>query len=352
MQYYVLKEKLQYLLDCKVFFDNMYLGVKLDDFIWEKCPMNNHIILKEFEKADAFPTRNIHLISELCRAFSCTSRDFTLFKHEEADESTDIKEIEKQMSAPLDYDITHFRDREKRHYLHCTDDEYKTIEKRLTWERTKEDPNSFIDIEDYVFDTLANFPPGEPIFLDILFQKCNNRIKSVEEYRKIIDKLVKNNPNLKIRRYNHEVYYRTVNLTCLDMSINLQNIVPHKYMQDYGWYYTGYDLLNRIGLSAMMPKYTEIASNSVDKDITDDELMIKVYVPKTHITEENRLYLLINDVLEMIDNPCINSSNPYDIIRMFISDNRMCPETLYEIADKFYPEKVAEKLEICLKDSQ
>lgn len=240
----------------------------------------------------------------------------------------------------------------KRHYLNCTDDEYEKIEKRLAWERTKENRNSFIDIEDYVFDTLANFPPGEPIFLDILFQKCNHRVKSIEEYRKIIDKLVKNNPNLKIKQYNHEIYYRTVNLTCLDMSIDLQDIVRHKYMQDNGWYYTGYDLLNRIGLSAMMPKYTEIASNSVDKDITDDEQMIKVYVPKTHITAENRLYLIVNDTLEVIDDPCVNSPDPYGIVRKFISDNNLRPETLYEIADKFYPEKVADKLKLCLKDSE
>jgi hypothetical protein len=123
-------------------------------------------------------------------------------------------------------------------------------------------------------------------------------------------------------------------------------------MKDYGWYYVGYDLLNRIGLSTMMPKYMEIASNSVDTDITDNKLMIKVYVPKTHITEENRLYLLINDVLEMIDNPCINSSNPYGIVRKFISNNHMRLETLYEIANKFYPEKAVEKLKICFKDSQ
>ena len=136
------------------------------------------------------------------------------------------------------------------------------------------------------------------------------------------------------------------------MSIDLQDIVRHKYMQDNGWYYTGYDLLNRIGLSAMMPKYTEIASNSVDKDITDDEQMIKVYVPKTHITAENRLYLIVNDTLEVIDDPCVNSPDPYGIVRKFISDNNLRPETLYEIADKFYPEKVADKLKLCLKDSE
>ena len=113
MQYYVVKEKLQFLLDCDVFFNNNYSVTKLGDYIWEKCPINNHIILNEFEKADAFPTRNISLIAELCRAFSCTSRDFALVKFEEADVSTEIKEIEKQLSAPLDYDITHFRDRSR-----------------------------------------------------------------------------------------------------------------------------------------------------------------------------------------------------------------------------------------------
>ncbi|SFW14614.1 hypothetical protein [Selenomonas ruminantium] len=136
------------------------------------------------------------------------------------------------------------------------------------------------------------------------------------------------------------------------MSIDYQEIIRQKYMKDYGWYYVGYDLLNRIGLSTMMPRYMEIASNSVDKDITDDELMIKVYVPKTHITAENRLYLIVNDTLELIDDPCVNSLNPYGIVRKFISDNNLRAETLYEIADKFYSEKVADKLKLCLKDSE
>lgn len=136
------------------------------------------------------------------------------------------------------------------------------------------------------------------------------------------------------------------------MSIDYQEIIRRKYMKDYGWYYVGYDLLNRIGLSTMMPRYMEIASNSVDKDITDDELVIKVYVPKTHITAENRLYLIVNDTLELIDEPCVNSPKPYGIVRKFISDNNLRAEPLYEIADKFYPEKVADKLKLCLKDSE
>lgn len=134
------------------------------------------------------------------------------------------------------------------------------------------------------------------------------------------------------------------------MTINIQEIIRHKYMKDNGWYYTGYDLLNKTGLSTLMPKYTEIVSNSADTDILDEELKLKVYHPKIYITEENKAYFLLCDMLEMLNNPCINSPNTHGIVRKIIRDNHIQLENVYKIANKFYPGIVLDNLHLCLYD--
>lgn len=120
-------------------------------------------------------------------------------------------------------------------------------------------------------------------------------------------------------------------------------------MKDNGWYYTGYDLLNKIGLTTLMPKDTEIVSNSVDLDVVDEGLKLKVYRPKTYITEDNKAYFLLNDMLEMLNNPCINSPDPHGIVRKFISDNHLILENVYKIANKFYPRIALDNLHLCLE---
>lgn len=238
----------------------------------------------------------------------------------------------------------------KRNFLYCTDLELEAAKKRLNWERARNKKDFFIDTEDYIFDILIGYPPGEPIFLHELYQNCTKDIASFEEYKNIVDKLIKENPNLKIHKYDNEIYFRTVNLCCLDMAINIQEVIRHKYMKDNGWYYTGYDLLNKIGLTTAMPKYTEIVSNSADMDVVDEDLKLKVYHPKTYITKENKAYFLLCNILEMLNNPCINAPNPNGIVIKFIRDNHILLENVYKIANKFYPGIVLDNLHLCLDD--
>ena len=98
----------------------------------------------------------------------------------------------------------------RRHFLYSTEEEYAQAKKRLEWERKKADPKVFMDAEDYVFDCLASFVPGQPIFLDKLFEDCHGRIESVERYRELVEKIAEENPRLKIREHEPGIYYRRI----------------------------------------------------------------------------------------------------------------------------------------------
>lgn len=236
----------------------------------------------------------------------------------------------------------------KRHFLYSTEEEYAQAKKRMEWERKKANPQIFMDDEDYVFDCLANAVPGQPIFLDKLFKDCHGRIESVERYKELIEKTVTENPRLKIREYEPGIYYRTVQKRFGELSIDNRELFAIKYMKDDGWYTTGYDLLNKLGLATLIPAYGEIVSNSVKENTVDDLFKVKIYPAKYKITKENRLYFTGLDAISMMKYPCIDAEKPSELIKDFIVKNNLDIKKLQEFAYTFYDDNIKSNLALCI----
>lgn len=237
----------------------------------------------------------------------------------------------------------------RRHFLYSTEEEYEQAKKRLEWDRKKEKLNFKIEEEDYVFDCLANAVPGQPLFLETLFENCHGRIESKDRYKQIVDKLVKENPSLKIREYEQGIYYRVVRLCSTDSSIDIQDLIRVKYMKNDEWYPTGCYLLNTIGLTNTVPSFFEIISNSVDENTIDEKLKVKIFPAKIKITKDNRLYFTCLDAISMIDDSCVDAKDPLEIMRNFIKKKKLDFKILSEIALKYYDDSVCKNLFILIK---
>ncbi|MBO6293652.1 MAG: hypothetical protein J6N51_15570 [Selenomonas sp.] len=235
----------------------------------------------------------------------------------------------------------------RRHFLYCTEEEYAQAKKRLEWEREKANPQIFMDDEDYVFDCLASFVPGQPIFLDKLFEDCHGRIESVERYRELVEKIAEENPRLKLRKYEEGIYYRTIQKRCRELRIDSRELFAIKYMKDDGWHTTGYDLLNKLGLVTLVPAYGEIVSNFVKENIVDEKFKVKIYPAKEEITAENRQYFTILDAVKMLKEPCIDADNPIKLIKDYIEKNKLEITKIREYANRSYDNETINNLSLC-----
>lgn len=66
------------------------------------------------------------------------------------------------------------------------------------------------------------------------------------------------------------------------------------------------------------------------------KLDVIIRPPKTKVTAENKAYLQVLDVLEMLDKAPVDSKQPYEIISKYILSQQLRYGTLLAIADNFY----------------
>ena len=235
----------------------------------------------------------------------------------------------------------------KRHFLYCTNEEFQKVKNRLEWNRKKMNPQYFMEAEDYVFDYLAEAVPGKPIFIENLVHGSNGRIETLETCREIIRKIAEENPGLKIRKYSPDIYYRTIRKRCGELRIDYRELFAIRFMKDDGWYTAGYDLLNKMGLSTLVPAYSEIVSNSVQEEIVDGILRVKIYPAKAKITKENRMYFTALEAISRLGAPCIDADNPIRIIKDFIIRKKLDSNCLEEIARKYFNQTTSDNLFLC-----
>lgn len=99
-------------------------------------------------------------------------------------------------------------------------------------------------------------------------------------------------------RYKKGIYYKCVDTVFGKTKIKYADLVKRLYLEDedevYG-YETGASLINSLGLTTQVPKYTYFATNKLQVDKVDDT--IKLVKPVTKVTEKNYRYLQMLDVI-------------------------------------------------------
>ena len=111
-----------------------------------------------------------------------------------------------------------------------------------------------------------------------------------------------------VRRFSNGVYYLPKNNELLgELHPSIDDVIKIKYINNmdktYG-YYTGYVLLNEVGLTTQVPNTIEVCTNketNIKRDITLNGMNIILRKPICEINNENVRYLQFIDIFRYCD---------------------------------------------------
>ncbi len=207
-----------------------------------------------------------------------------------------------------------------------------------------------IDIEKRVLSYINNVAEGDPIFLSDFYEYDTNL-----NILKTIIKKLKNKSLLK--EYRSNIYYRPMNTVFGQLSINKEKLINRLYLQENDkiiGYVTGPSLWNYYRLTTQISNRRWIASNKVKVYYEDNELRIKLIVPKIIIDNENYKTLQMLDVIEHKNNLYIQDLN-YNKYIEFLDNIAKCDKktinNLYELS-YLYKKKVQDDVKYILNNSK
>lgn len=140
-----------------------------------------------------------------------------------------------------------------------------------------------------------------------------------------------------LRCYQKGIYYRTTVTPFGEVSINREQLIADKYLLPNIGYETGFTVMHRMGLTSQMPRQRILATNMAkDCARTDRKLGVTIRPPKVAVTAENKAYLQVLDVLEMLDKAPVDEEHPYEVIARHIHGLQLEYGTLLAFANNFY----------------
>lgn len=198
---------------------------------------------------------------------------------------------------------------------------------------------------EFVCEQLNNFQTGQPIYtkdiaekMALLFKTPLNKAIAATgvAFKRIMDKAIVNN----LRFYQKGIYYLTAYTPFGEVGINKECLIADKYLLPNIGYETGLTALYKIGLTTQLPNERCFATNKATDCVrTDEKLGILIRPPKTTINEQNKAYLQLLDVLELMDKAPIDVEQPYTVLADYIQRARLEYKTLLSFANKYYNKK-------------
>ncbi|WP_270206240.1 hypothetical protein, partial [Clostridium butyricum] len=176
-------------------------------------------------------------------------------------------------------------------------------------------------VEKKILLYINNIEEREPIFVDNFYTYEINRNVIIEILTRLVDNLI-------LRKYSSNIYYKPKNTLFGELGINKEKLVKRLYIQNnneiFG-YITGPSIWNYFRLTTQIPNKKWIVSNNVKANYEDDDLRVKLIVPKILIDTENYKLLQILDVIEDKNNICIqdlNDNNYYKFLESIAKSDK------------------------------
>ncbi|MCQ3034695.1 MAG: DUF6088 family protein [Bacilli bacterium] len=189
---------------------------------------------------------------------------------------------------------------------------------------------------------LKNFGENNPIFFsEIKYDNYSDIWKS-----KQLTELLHAN---KIKRFSKGIYFvPTTSIICGELCLNSYSVVTKKYIKngsEYFGYYTGYSLLNNIGLSTQVPCALEICTNNERSKIRKVKVgNAKVLLRKTRVPVDssNVAVLTFLELMNCIEPSYINKYR-FDKMKEFIKMHNITRKDITKFAP-YFPDKVFRNL--------
>jgi len=203
----------------------------------------------------------------------------------------------------------------------------------------------FMTYIEYLCKEIRKIQPGEPIYSKHLSKMVEDTFNldykaAAAAVAVAMKRIIENKVVPDLRNYQKGIFYRTLETVFGETGINKNKLIADKYLADNIGYETGPVILHKLGLTSQMPKQLLLATNAA-KDCmrVDNRLGVVIKVPKVKVTAENKAYLQILDVLDMMDDNPIDEKEPHYIVAEHIKKQNLKYDILLALADKYYNQK-------------
>lgn len=140
-----------------------------------------------------------------------------------------------------------------------------------------------------------------------------------------------------LRFYQKGIYYRAAVTPFGETGIDKEQLIADKYLVNDTGYETGLSVLHRMGLTSQMPRERVLASNRAsDCARLDARLGVVVRPPKVEINADNKQYLKLLDVLDILADAPVDVENPYAVIGEYIERLELEYRKLLALANNYY----------------
>jgi len=195
---------------------------------------------------------------------------------------------------------------------------------------------------DFTCDILRNAKVGAPIYTSQVAERMRasyqlDTKEAAAAAAVAIKRIMDGTIIPELRCYQKGIYYRTKTTPFGEVGINREQLIADKYLLPHNGYETGLAVMHRMGLTSQIPRQRILATNMAkDCARADKKLGVIIRPPKVTVTAENKAYLQLLDVLEVMDKAPVDEEHPYEIIAQHIRGQRLEYGTLLAYANNFY----------------
>jgi predicted transcriptional regulator of viral defense system len=195
---------------------------------------------------------------------------------------------------------------------------------------------------EFITNKIADIPYGQAFQTDVIAEAM------AEEYKVPVQKAKPiTNVTLKrladkglIERFQKGVYYRAKQ-TAFGKARPSEELLEAQLLTRRGneiiGYETGFSLMNKIGLTTLVPKKREIATNAYRKNV--DDRFIIVRKPAVTVNADNFRYLQFLDVIKDLPEAHVDAENPKALLHAFAERNELDTVKALAYARQHYPQK-------------
>lgn len=195
---------------------------------------------------------------------------------------------------------------------------------------------------EFIKKKLADIPYGQPFQPDIIAEAMAREYAIPAHKAKPIT-----NVTLKrladrgvIERFQKGVYYRAKQ-TVFGKARPSEDILEAQLLTRRGdeiiGYETGFSLMNKLGLTTLVPKKREIATNAYRKNISDRYTIVRK--PVITVNAANFRYLQLLDVIRDLPEAHVDAENPKALLHAFVERNELDMVKALTYARQHYPQK-------------
>lgn len=195
---------------------------------------------------------------------------------------------------------------------------------------------------EFITNKIADIPYGQPFQTDIIAEAMAEEYAiSVHKAKPITNVTLKRLADRGlIERFQKGVYYRAKQ-TVFGKARPSEELLEAQLLTRRGdeiiGYETGFSLMNKLGLTTLVPKKREIATNAYRKNI--DDRFIIVRKPVVTVNAGNFRYLQFLDVIRDLPEAHVDAENPKALLHAFAERNDLDTVKALIYARQHYPQK-------------